>query len=52
MSPEPRYRLISRADLPIRMKGVFTFSAALSLACDWNFSHEVEDMAFPEEVKE
>ena len=41
------WELTSRSVLPIRMKGLFTYSEAYKLACDWNCWHVGEDMAFP-----
>jgi hypothetical protein len=47
---EKQYRLVSRANLPLRMNGPFTFTEAYITCCDWNFSHVAEDMALIEEI--
>jgi hypothetical protein len=44
------YRIISRAILPTRFKGNFTFEDAHQLCCDWNFGRDAETMAFPEKI--
>lgn len=42
-----KYEIVSRAILPVRMKGLFTFAEAHQICCDWNIWHLGEDMAFP-----
>lgn len=39
------YRITSNCDLPFRMQGLFTYEEAYRLVCDWNATHEAEDMA-------
>ena len=45
---EYRCRIVSRADLPERMRGLFSFSDAYKLCCEWNRTHEAAEMAWPE----
>ena len=43
------FRISSRATLPARLKGTFSFEEAHRLCCSWNSWHAVEDVACPEE---
>jgi hypothetical protein len=45
------YRIVSRAALPARMRGTFTFQEAYILCVEWNSQHNVRDMAQPEPVE-
>lgn len=46
-----RYRIRSRAALPERMAGEFSYEAGYQLVCDWNFIRRVEHMAWLECVE-
>jgi len=39
------YRIVSRAELPARMQGTFTFQEAYMLCVEWNSQHSVREMA-------
>jgi hypothetical protein len=41
----PRFRIFSRTDLPVRLKGLFDYEIAYALVCEWNRDHAAEDMA-------
>ena len=43
------FRISSRATLPARFKGTFSFEEAHRLCCSWNSLHAAEDVACPEE---
>jgi len=43
------FRISSRATLPARFKGTFSFEEAHRLCCSWNSWHAAEDVACPEE---
>lgn len=43
-----RYRICSRAPLPGRMAGEFSYETAYRLVCDWNALRRVEEMAWLE----
>ena len=43
------FRISSRATLPARFKGTFSFEDAHRLCCSWNSLHSAEDVACPEE---
>ena len=43
------FRISSRATLPARLKGTFSFEEAHRLCCSWNSWHAVDDVACPEE---
>lgn len=45
-----KYRIVSRADLPARMKQEYLYPEAYALCCDWNVRHSAEFMAFAEKV--
>ena len=47
---EQLYRIVSSADLPMRMKGVFTHQEAYRLACEWNSRNDAVNMAVLEKV--
>ncbi len=44
------WRIVSRAELPTRMAGTFTFKQAHELTCEWNARNPTERMAFAERV--
>ena len=46
-----QYRIVSRVDLPDRLKGTFNFAEAYRLSCEWNQKHAAEDLAEPEKVE-
>ena len=46
------YRIVSHADLPARMQGIFHFDEAHRLCCEWNQAHDVIMAAWPERINE
>jgi hypothetical protein len=49
---EVKYKICSRAELPVHMQGEMSCEQAFDLVVAWNESHVVADMAFPEPVDE
>jgi hypothetical protein len=49
---EVKYRLLSDVELPARMQGEHSFSAAYEMACEWNDRHPAEQRAFLEKVSD
>jgi hypothetical protein len=48
--PKKHYRIVSRVELPLYMRGLFTFAEAYELSCEWNQDHSVRNMAWPEYI--
>lgn len=46
MKAEVRYRIFSRAELPLSMRAEYSFDQAYELVCLWNDGHEPEHMAW------
>lgn len=42
------YRIVSTTDLPKQMWGIYTFSEAYVLCCQWNERHDAAFKAWPE----
>jgi hypothetical protein len=51
MNNVDRYRIVSKVDLPVRMRGTFTYSEAYLMCCEWNYWHEASEAAMLEKVE-